>query len=307
MRRLRQPPCAGVRRYPRSVIWEGESATATLRPPGAVPPPPRALPLPTPSLDAAGLDRDSELDKPLYGTPGPSGDVPFTPLATVVSAGAQPPREAKPAVDASLDSTLDIAGSTSKKATQAALIEQTRISEPGARPSTTSAVPAPGLFIADEPVERRPKQSSLVTVRRDSLSRMRAVVLVLGGLFLMAAGALVVLVFRRSEASANRGAVPSASAAATPPGCALLPPPSRLSAIERSVPISAIAQGDGSIALGIADTKKQRRRLDLRSGSRRAQAQARRAKRNGRREPRHRQRSAARRSRWTGLRIRTGR
>ena len=288
---------------------EGATATATLRPPGAVPPPPRALPLPTPSLDAVGLDRDSELDRPVYGTPGPGGDVPSTPLAgdvppspktpqprveparsaepargfesaTVVSAGAAPPFQSKPAAETTLDSTLDVASSASKKATQAALIEQTRISEGGARPSTPSAVPAPGLFIADEPLERRPKQSSLVTVRRDSLSRMRIGVLVLGGLLLMAAGALVVMVFRRSEASANRNAAPSASAAPTPPGCLLSPPPSRLSAIERSVPISALAQDDGSIALGIADAKdsavgwiydpiagEPKRKLDVQAGS----------------------------------------
>jgi hypothetical protein len=218
---------------------EGATATATLRPPGAVPPPPRALPMATPSLDAAGLEYGSPLETPL---PGGMGEAPFTALA---------------APETALESTLDMSGSASKKATQAALIEQTRISEGGARPSAPSGpVPAPGLFIADEPLERRPKLSSLVTVRRDSLSRMRVVVLVLGGLLLMAAGALVVMIFRRSEAGANRSAlVASASATPAPPGCSLAPPPSRLSTIERSVPISALPQSDGSIALGIADTK----------------------------------------------------
>jgi hypothetical protein len=49
--------------------------------------------------------------------------------------------------------------------------------------------------------------------------------------------------------------LPSASATPAPPGCTLTPPPTRLSTIERSVPISALPQDDGSIALGIADTK----------------------------------------------------
>lgn len=259
---------------------EGATATATLRPPGAVPPPPRALPMPTPSLDAAGLDRGSALETPL-----PGGDVPFTPLAgdlppsprtprtqptahenaTLLSSSAKP-LQSKQEVEASLDSTLDMNGSVSKKATQAALIEQTRISEgsakasAGAAPATVApapgaAVPAPGLFIADEPLEPRPRQPSLVTAQRELLGRMRLTVLILGGLLLMAAGALVVMAFRRSEANA-RATAPSASALPVlPPGCALADPPSRISTIERSVPISALGQADGTIALAVADTK----------------------------------------------------
>jgi hypothetical protein len=264
---------------------EGLTATATLRPPGAVPPPPRALPMPTPSLDAAGLDRASSLETPL-----PGGDAPFTPLAgdlppspktprpyvapapsfdssTMVSARAQPPFQPKPAAETSLESTLDMSGSASKKATQAVLIEQTRISggssskEPAPAtlplpPTAAAAVPAPGLFIADEPLEPRPKLPSIVTKQRELLTRMRVVVLVLGGLLLMAAGALVVMAFRRSEASAMRAAAtaPSASAAALP-ACTLAAPPSRISAIERAVPVSALPLDDGTIALGIADSK----------------------------------------------------
>ena len=239
---------------------EGVSATATLRPPGAVPPPPRALPMSTPSLDAAGLDYGSPLETPLPG--GVGSDAPFTALAGDLPPSPRTPQPrveplaTKRAEETSLESTLDMSGSVSKKATQAALIEQTRVSEAGARPSAPGGpVPAPGLFIADEPLERRPKQSSLVSVRRDALSQMRVVMLVLGGLLLMAAGALVVMIFRRSEAGANRDAAPSASATPAPPGCTLSPPPSRLSTIERGVPISALPQSDGSIALGIADTK----------------------------------------------------
>jgi hypothetical protein len=276
---------------------EGATATATLRPPGAVPPPPRALPMPTPTLDAAGLGPDSAMDTPFPNAP--IGDPPFTPLAgdlppaprspaavgrppwaqpapqpaaaapaaaqpaaiaaqasaTVVS-GAAPPAPAaaaapgpasKPAGNEALESTLDMSGSASKKATQAALIEQTRISAP---------VPAPGLFIADEPLEPRPKQVSLVSVERRELSRLRIGLLVLGGLLLMLAGALVVMVMRRSDANTARQALASASSAPLPPHCSLALPPSRISpTIERSVPISAIPRSDGSIALAIADTK----------------------------------------------------
>lgn len=243
---------------------EGATATATLRPPGAVPPPPRALPMPTPNLDAAGLGSASPLDTPL------PGDAPFTPLAgdlplspsrphaapapvasaTVVSGVAAP---AQKPVDSSLDSTLDMAGSVSKKATQAALIEQSRAANPAE--GRSSAVPAPGLFIADEPLEPRPKQPSLVTAQRELLTRMRVVVLVLGGLLLMLLGALVVLIFRRAETTSVKTAVPSASSAPALPGCRLALPPSRISTIERAVPIGVLPSDDGQLALGIADTK----------------------------------------------------
>jgi hypothetical protein len=261
---------------------EGATATATLRPPGAVSPPPRALPMPTPNPNLDTLsDRGSPLETPLPGgvgtTPpftGLAGDLPPSPRtpkpfsqpitgenATMVSSGA--PTANGRVVDAALESTLDMSGSASKKATQASLIEQTRISEGGpakapsqpAAPATPSAVPAPGLFIADEPMERRPQQPSLVTAQRELLTRLRVVVLVLAGLLLMAAGALVVMTFRRADANAARTAASSTSAAPPPPACALVAPPSRISTIERSVPISALGQADGSIALAVADTK----------------------------------------------------
>ncbi|HEX2874143.1 MAG TPA: hypothetical protein VHP33_22975 [Polyangiaceae bacterium] len=256
---------------------EGATATATLRPPGAVPPPPRALPMPTPALDAGGPDRGSALETPL-----PGGELPFTPLAGDLPPSPRTPQprvdpaprenatllssaasrfQAKGDAEVSLESTLDMNGSASKKATQAALIEQTRISEGAgakspAAAAATGTVPAPGLFIADEPLEPRPRQPSLVTAQRELLTRMRLTVLILGGLLLMAAGALVVLAFRRSEAHNARATAASASAlAALPPTCTLSAPPSRISTIERSVPISALAQADGTIALAVADTK----------------------------------------------------
>lgn len=248
---------------------EGATATATLRPPGAVPPPPRALPMPTPHLDAAGLGSSAAIETPL-----PAGsDEPFTPLAAsvpfspraarssaeapaapaVTSTAVPSQAAAKPAVDAALDSTLDMAGSVSKKATQAALIEQSRLGSPAE--ARSSAVPAPGLFIADEPVEPRPKQPSLVTAQRELLTRMRGVVLLLGGILLMMLGALVVLIFRRGEATTVKVAAPSASVVRPLPGCRLAQVPSRISPIERSVPIATLPLGDGSLALGIADTK----------------------------------------------------
>jgi hypothetical protein len=149
-----------------------------------------------------------------------------------------------------------MSGSASKKATQAALIERTRSAESQPARPPNSAVPAPGLFIADEPVEPRPKQGGPVPPQPEALTRMRVALFVLGGVLLMLAGALVVMIVRRSEAVATRSAVPSASAIPTPPGCRLALPPSRISpTIERSVPISAVALADGDIALAIADTK----------------------------------------------------
>lgn len=254
---------------------EGATATATLRPPGAVPPPPRALPMTTPNLDVLSVERGAPLETPLPGGVGaaqsptaPASALPSPrtppyapPVArdnsTMVSRGAP-----TPAVDAALEATLDMSASASKKATQASLIEQTRVAgggagrtapQPAARNHTP--VPAPGLFIADEPLERRPQQPSLVTAQRELLTRLRVVVLVLGGLLLMAAGALVVMAFRRADANAARAAAPSASAAAPTPGCALVAPPSRISTIERTVPLSALGQADGTIALAIAESK----------------------------------------------------
>ncbi len=265
---------------------EGLSATATLRPPGAVPPPPRALPMATPNLDAQGLGSASAIDTPLpagvdlpfaplagdlppspkqprfdpppqRSEPVPPAPTPFTADATVVSGGAPPATAPAKKPEVSLDATLDMQSTASKKATQAALIEQTRGSADGAaeRPSSAGKVPAPGLYIADEPVEPRPKQASLVTVPRQVIGRMRVTVLLLGGLLLMLAGALVVMIFRRTEANAIREAAASASAAPVPPGCALAAPPSRISPIERSVPISVQPLADGTLALAIADTK----------------------------------------------------
>ncbi|HEY6080794.1 MAG TPA: hypothetical protein VIW29_18390 [Polyangiaceae bacterium] len=231
-------PASGPTRQARGPLntlgdLEGATATATLRPPGAVPPPPRALPMPTPVLDA-GLERGSLLDTPLPG-------VPLVGPAFVAQAAAE---------EAALDSTLDMSSTASKQARQAALVEQTR--------APVAAVPAPGLFIADEPLEPRPKQLSLVSEQRQALTRLRVVMLVLVGLLLMLAGAMIVLIFRRLEAFPPLASspAPSASAAPLPPGCRLLVPPSRISAtIERSVPISAFALADGSVALGIADGK----------------------------------------------------
>jgi hypothetical protein len=231
----------------------------------------------TPNLEATSMDRGSPLETPQPG--GFGGDQPFTPLAgdllpsprtpkprveparaenaTMLSSSAAAPTQNKPAVE--LESTLDMSGTASKKATQAALIEQTRISggsaSKAAAPAAGTAVPAPGLFIADEPLERRPQQPSLVTAQRELLTRLRVVVLVLGGLLLMAAGALVVMAFRRADTNGARATAPSASAAQLPPACTLVAPPSRISTIERAVPISALPQADGSIALAIADTK----------------------------------------------------
>jgi hypothetical protein len=270
-----QAPAPAPVRNPRAPLptlgdLDGATATATLRPPGAVPPPPRALPMPTPNLEAASAGSPIETPLPT----GADGNVPFTPLAGDLApvqrtpparaaatapagalaapgaAGTSVVSAAAPTAPAAeLESTLDMSGTASKKATQAALIEQTRISAP-------SGVPAPGLYIADEPLEPRPKQQSLVSAQRELLTRMRIVVLVLGGLLLMLAGAVVVLVFRRSEATAARAAAPAASSPSEPPGCHLALPPSRISpTIERSVPISAVLQSDGSIALGIADQK----------------------------------------------------
>jgi hypothetical protein len=231
---------------------EGSTSTATLRPPGAVPPPPRALPGTTPPFEGQLAERGVEADGPreLPSAPRQTGSSPTASpetaaVAPVASAGA-------------LDSTLDLNSSASQKAAQEELIQRTRISEGSATKSSNApgAVPPPGLFIEDEPLERRPMQPTLITVPRRELTRMRAATLVLGGLLLVAAGTLVVVLSRRGGPTAVASAAPSASA--TPPPaltCALLAPPSRISPIDRGVPISARGLPDGTVALAIADTK----------------------------------------------------
>jgi hypothetical protein len=221
-------------RAPLPTLGEVESATATatLRPPGAVPPPPRSLPAAAPSPEPLPFERPARVDTPI-------------PISRhVVSPSAE------------LESTVDMSATPSKKASLVALVERTRAPESTPPPS---GVPAPGLYIADEPLEPRPKQLSLATVQREELSRLRAGMLALVGLLLMAAGALSVLIFRRAEANANQRALLTAAAAraaARPlPGCALRATPSRLSPVERAVPISVTALRDGSVAVGFAETK----------------------------------------------------
>ncbi|HYQ18130.1 MAG TPA: hypothetical protein VEQ58_20290, partial [Polyangiaceae bacterium] len=227
------------------------TATATLRPPGAVPPPPRTLP--TPPFEGHVAER---------GAPSPNKELGSSPR----SPQPQPQPDPAPpkAATSSLDSTVDIDGSAAKKAAQAELLERTRLADAGSAKADAgsakatgraSAVPPPGLFIADEPVERRPRQPTLVTVQRNVLTRMRAMMLVLGGLLLLAAGALIVMLFRRPDAAPSEAPTPSASAKPVAPTCALLAPPSRISPIERSVPISTRALPDGTVALAIADSK----------------------------------------------------
>jgi hypothetical protein len=68
-----------------------------------------------------------------------------------------------------------------------------------------------------------------------------------------------VLIVRRAEASASRQAQAAAASTSVvtppPPGCAVLAPPSRISTIERSVPIGTRTSPDGNVSLGFAQTK----------------------------------------------------
>jgi hypothetical protein len=203
---------------------EGASATATLRPPGAVPPPPRGLPQPALPSDPS-WDRPSAEEKPL------------------------------PSVGATLLEQTRPSARVSSAPQRGAAASSLGPTSADAQAGRTSAVPAPGLYIADEPLEPRPPQLSLVTQQRRELDRMHKNVLVLGGLLLAAAGALVMLLVRRSEPRPASAAVASAVAPAPRAGCVLVAPPSRISPIERSVPISAVTQNDGTMALGIADAK----------------------------------------------------
>lgn len=202
---------------------ETASATATLRPPGAVPPPPRALPGAVSPFES--------------GTFAGAAPVEEAPVERATEQAPPHPEPSRPEPSHSEAATAPTAPSAPKA-------------------PAPSAVPAPGLFIADEPLEPRPRQQSLVTVRRDELTRLRVGVFGLGAVLVLLGGVLTTLVLRRSALPlGSQSAAPSAAPAAITPGCSIVSPPSRISPIERGVPISALALPDGNLLLGIADAK----------------------------------------------------
>ena len=220
-------------------------ATATLRPPGAVPPPARGVPVP--ALDSS--PRAAMTPIPSFGPPGGRLDTPIpAALPAVINrallAQAPPPSTASP-----LDSTLEIAPHVPAEARR-------------------TPVPAPAVELKSntgaDSAERRPPQESLLKIRRIGLDN-RSVVMALSALSGALLVALLGLILSHStskspttpEVAPQPSSAPAPSAARAPAGCRLALPAARIApAVERGVPpyLTKIEK-DGGLALGLAETK----------------------------------------------------
>lgn len=268
-------------REPLPTLGEEPSDTkATLRPPGAVPPPPRLVQAPAfrpapvveehptprkaPALGSAATSRDTISDSDLSDVPAllPSEIrtavvLPGTP--STVSIRAQPPKPsaapelAPPAPD--LDSTL---GSTPFEAPPSIPVEVEPPSVP--REPAASALASESTSTATAPVSSPRVQSSRAPAPRSLLIGM---VLLAAIVALLAAG-MVALTVRRSQevpaAVASTPVVPVAAAKvpAPPQACRLLEPAARLAgSVHRAVPplLTEVARGE-RIALGLAEAPK---------------------------------------------------
>ncbi|MET0794936.1 MAG: GYF domain-containing protein [Polyangiaceae bacterium] len=249
------PPPPMRSRSPMPTLGEEQgvvSATATLRPPGAVPPPARGVPGPT--FDSSPRPSATMTPIPSFGLSGGKLEVPRNgALPSVVNKqllSEPPPASIEPA----LDSTLEVVQQVPTEARRTPVDAL-----PAARPVLKSSA-------GDE--ARRPAayRDSLVKIGRIGVDS-RTVVMALSAL----SGALLVAVIglwlSHAQKGTASGALTSASgiaaAAAAPPaasapsGCKLLLPAARVApSIERTVPpyASKIAN-EGALALGIAASK----------------------------------------------------
>jgi GYF domain 2 len=277
------PPPPPIRaRAPLPTLTEEDgvvSATATLRPPGAVPPPPRGVP--APALDSQAFSpekRPATLTPiPVFGPPG--GQLASVPAAALAPRlGAQPgsnpsaaltPAPSEPALtpnalppvvnkallvepapesfEPSLDSTLEVVQRV----------------PPEARRTPVDPLPAIEPTANEAPAPIRERQHSLLKVGRiglDSRSLVMALSAISGALLV----AVIGLAFSRGH---NKAPAPDVSASVrralpvpVPPpvtGCRLGLPAARIFAnVERGVPpYAAKLASESMLALGFAATK----------------------------------------------------
>jgi hypothetical protein len=266
------------------------SATATLRPPGAVPPPARGVPA-VPALDSASsfsFEKRSAVMTPIPGF-GPPGGVleaaggaalpaPLTPAPTrssapsanlppealtppinepAVLAQALPqvvnkallmrPQSAPEAIDAPLDSTLEVLAKIPPEA------RRTPVEPIMARRASLNSA-------SEDVLARALQRHSLVKIGRFAVDS-RTVVMSLSALCGALLVAVVGLYLARAHApAAEPVASATASAPPAPPpalGCRVAMPAALLSSnIERSVPPYALRVGrEAALALGFAATK----------------------------------------------------
>ena len=226
-------------------------ATATLRPPGAVPPPARGVPVP--ALDSS--PRASMTPIPSFGPPGGRVDTPLpAALPAVVNRALLAVAPPAP-LEARLDSTLEVAPSIPAEARRTPIPAQVT-----ARTALTSSANVEGA-------ERRARQESLLKIGRIGLDS-RTVVMALSALSGALLVALLGLLLSRSQSKTPAPGVRPQASAIVPvppsapkalPGCHLALPAARIAAsVERSVPpYAATIEKDGYLAVGIAETRSK--------------------------------------------------
>ena len=247
------PPPPQRARAPMPTLSEEQGvapATATLRPPGAVPPPARGVPVP--ALDSS--PRATLTPIPAFGPPGGKIDTPI-PVALPAVINRALLADAPATSREQLESTLEVEPHVPAEA----------------RRTPTPPLPAPRSTLKSgtdaQAQARRGRQESLLKIGRIGLDS-RTLVMALSALSGALLVALLLLTLSGSqtktlarEAQPSERSVPVSvpvpSAAPTPAGCHLTLPAARIAAsIERNVPpyAGAIA-GEGNLALGIAASK----------------------------------------------------
>jgi len=220
-------------------------ATATLRPPGAVPPPARGVPVP--ALDSS--PRASMTPIPGFGPPGGRLDTPLPAVLPAVVNRALLTDPPPPSVEPSLDSTLEVLPHVPAEA------RRTPLPQIGASKSSVDS----------EAAERRPRQESLLKIGRIGLDS-RTVVMALSALSGALLVALLALTLSRSasktptptpEVQPRPSSGPAPSAPKALPGCRLALAAAKIAgSVERSVPpYAAKVEKAGDLAVGIAETK----------------------------------------------------
>ena len=227
------------------------SVTATLRPPGAVPPPARGVPVP--AFESAPRPAASMTPVPVFGPPGGKLETPAPPELPEV-ANKQLLVEPNAAPTPALAEPLEALEALEARRTPT----DPALSERATQQSSS----------ADDAKRPAAYRDSLVKIGRIGLDS-RTVVMALSAL----SGALFVAVIGLWLTRAHRSSAPDtlpsespalasanaadASAASAPPGCKLLLPAARMAAnIERTVPpYAAKIANEAALALGIAASK----------------------------------------------------
>lgn len=220
-------------------------ATATLRPPGAVPPPARGVPVP--ALDSS--PRAAMTPIPGFGPPGGRIETPIpTALPPVVNRALLNDTAAS-SREAPLDSTLEVAPHVPAEARRTPLPEAHGPAESSGSPSDA---------------ELRPRQESVLKLGRIGVDS-RTAVMTLSGLSAALLVALLALLLSRSQAknapSSEPGPQPSSghaeSSPKAPASCRLALPAAKIAdSVERSVPTYATRlEKAAAVGLGFAETK----------------------------------------------------